>query len=228
MTTTIDPSIIDLTKVTPDIYMDEQSSMNVTVITVYPSGVLRDITGAKITWIATFNGQQQVKKDTPTMMVMLSPVPTSDVASNANAGQKAVVVDQVAGFGGDPWGRPIPDFAPYDIVNIVDEDGHAETNKIATIDAETDTLTMFNALSGDFTTAHTSSVTRIISSFTFQLLPGDTILPATKVYGTPILWNHLALAVWPSTLSPGNIYQAPTTIVAIRGRMFINPISDMS
>jgi len=211
-----------------DIYMDEQSSRKVTVNVVYPDGTPRDITGGAVNWVASFNGVQQIKKDTPTMTVMLSPTPSTAFSADVSGDQKNVAVVKVKGFGYDDWGRAIPDFAPGDIVNIADNASHAETNTVATIDTGTNTLTMVNDLVNSYATGDSPTVTKIISSFVFYLLPGDTSLPATKSYGTKIIWNHMAQVTFPAPLSPGNIYQANTTVVAVRGRIFIDPILDMS
>jgi hypothetical protein len=212
-----------------DIHMDEQASLNVFVNTVMPDGVTpRDITGGSVTWKASFNGISQIKKDTSTMLVMLDTAPSSLVTVTANAGQPSIKVAQVSGFAprpNDGW-RTL-DFAPGDIVNITSASG-SEVNQIATINPGTFTITMVTPLQNQYTTANGAAVTKIISMFMFSLLPGDTILPATKSYGTPILWDHMAQVTFPSPMLPSNIYQEPATLVAVRGRIFINPILDMS
>ena len=209
--------------------MDEQSSANVNVTTIHPDGTLRDITGGAVTWKAAFNGAEQIKKDTQTMQVMLAPQTLSLVNATAAVGQNDVVMVAVGGFGVRPNdGWKIADFAAGDIVNITDIMGNAESNVIESVDAETETLTMANPLASTYTVENTATVAKIVSLFNFQLLPGDTILPATKTYGTQIIWDHMAQIVFPSAMSPENIYSVSTTIVAIRGRMFISPILDMS
>jgi hypothetical protein len=42
------------------------------------------------------------------------------------------------------------------------------------------------------------------------------------------VWDHMAVVEFPVGLGPQDIYQVPTTLLAIRGRMFILPIEDMS
>ena len=86
-----------------DIYMDEQTSLNVVVNTVNSDGTPRDITGGAVTWKAFANGVEMIKKDTPTMLVMLAPVTSTLVTSTANTGQNTIILDQVAGFGTDSW-----------------------------------------------------------------------------------------------------------------------------
>jgi hypothetical protein len=217
--------IVNLSTATPDFTMDEQSTLPIVVTTVFSDGTLRDITGGTVVWKAFMNGVEQVKKDTATMMIMLTPATATTVYSTADAAQKVMIVDQVAGFGVDDWGRPIADLAVGDIINILDPSTmYMETNYIADINSTT--LTFVNPLAHAYTSAAT--VTKAISSFEFTLLPGDTILPATKTYGTPIIYQHMAQISFPSELGPGNIYQEPTTVVGVRGRMFINPILDMS
>ena len=206
-----------------DIYMDEQTSLNVVVNTANSDGTPRDITGGTVTWKAFANGVETIKKDTPTMLVMLAPVTSTLVTSTTNSGQNAIILDKVAGFGADSWGRPIANFAIGDTVTI-STGSISEYNTIAGID--TNTLTMVNPLSNRYLTG--DIVSKIISQFSFQLLPGDTILPVTKSYGTPIIWEHLAIVTFPVGLSPANIYQQSTSVVGVRGRMFILPIPDMS
>lgn len=220
---------INLNAIITDITIDEQSSATVMVTTIHPDGTLRDITGGVVTWKAAFNGVETIKKDSGTMQVMSAPQTISFVNANANAGQKDVVMVAVSGFGYRPNdGWPIADFAPGDIVNIADIVGHSETNVIDSIDTGTKTLTMVNPLANTYDSTDTSTVAKIVSLFSFQLLPGDTILPATKTYGTPIIWDHMAQIVFPASMSPENMWSVPTTIVAVRGRMFISPILDMS
>jgi hypothetical protein len=205
--------------------MDEQSSMNVTVYATDKKGVLKDLTGASITWVASFNGVQQVKKDIATMTIMLAPAATASLTSEAAAGADTIDLDKVASFGRDAWGRPIADFAAGDFITVTDGT-NSDLMTIESIDLSGFSLTFTSGLGSTYQAAATA--TEIIPSFSFSLLVGDTILPATKSYGTAIIWQHMALASWPAAMSPGNIYQAATDMVAIRGRMFIMPILDMS
>ena len=207
-----------------DIYMDEQTTMNVTVIVTYDDGSLRDITGSSVTWVASFNGEQQAKKDTATMTIMLAPAAGCTVVSKVTDGDTSITVDRVAGFGSDVWGRPIPDFAVGGIVTITDGTNE-EQAMILRINPISSTLTMADPIINSYQAGAT--LTSIISSFVFQLLPGNTILPPTKTYGTDIIWQHMAMISWPAYMSPGNIYQEATQIVGIRGRMFISPILSM-
>ncbi len=214
---------LDISSDNPDIHMDEQSSMNVTVYATDTKGVLKDLTGASIIWVASFNGVQQVKKDIATMTIQLAPAATANLTAEAHVGASTIVLDKVASFGRDAWGRPIADFAAGDFITVTD----GTNSDLMTIQSiEGYSLIFTGTLGSDYQAAATA--TEIIPSFSFPLLPGDTILPATKSYGTPIIWQHMALASWPAAMSPGNIYQAATDMVAIRGRMFILPILDMS
>ena len=215
-----------LTRDNPDINMDEQSSQFVQVSTTNPDGTPMDLTGATVTWVASFNGVQQIKKDTGTMLVMLDTAPSTTVADAVTLPSNVLTAAQVGGFSPRPNdGWPTKDFAVGDIVNIVDSGG-MESNTIADIDPEYYTLTMVNPLANAYTTSAT--VTKIITMFMFDLLPGDTILPATKSYGTSIIYQHMALATYPGVMSPENIRAIPETLVPIKGRMFISPILDMS
>jgi len=56
-----------------------------------------------------------------------------------------------------------------------------------------------------------------ITSFWFYLYPADTVLPTTKSYGTPIIWNHEARITFPATLFGTSEY------VVISGEMIISP-----
>jgi hypothetical protein len=207
-----------------DIYMDEQQTVNVIVNALKEDGTLRDITGANVAWVASFNGVQKIRKDTDTMTVMLAPQTAVELTDTALAGTYVVPVYAVDGFGYDAYGRPIEAFAAGDIVTMTAL-AYNEYNVIASVDADAETITMVNPLLNTYNAA--DDVAKIISQFTFQILPGETILPATKSYGTKIVWQHMAQATFPSPLSPENIYKAPTTIVPIRGKMFIDPILRM-
>ena len=214
-----------LTAVNTDIWMDEQTSMQVTVNTVLEDGVTpRDITGGTVTWKAFLNGVEMIKKDTPTMLVMLAPITETTLTGTATAGTTSITLTKVAGFGSDAWGRPIADFAKGDIVILTSAGGLLEYATITQIVGTT--LTLATPIVNSYAAADTCQ--KIISQFTFQLLPGDTILPVTKSYGTPIIWEHLAMITFPSGLGPANIYQQPTSVLGVRGRMFIKPILDMS
>ena len=212
-----------LDRVNSDITMDEQSSMAFRVTTTNPDGTPMDLTNGTVTWVADFNNNQQIKKDMPTLTVMLDAVPATTVASTAAAGSYVITVAQISGFS-DPWGRPVANFAAGMIVNIVSVGGNSEVNTIASINNMQ--LTMSNPLV--YTYSNGDAVAEIITSFTFQLLPGDTILPATKSYGTDIIYYHMAQVTYPAGLSPGNIYSVPTTEIVLRGRMFINPVLNIS
>lgn len=215
-----------LTRDNPDINMDEQSSQFVAVLATNLDGTPMDLTGATVTWVASFNGVQQTKKDTSTMLAMLDTAPSTTVADAVTLPSNALTVAKISGFSPRPNdGWPTKDFAVGDVVNIIDTGG-MEANTIADIDPVNSILTMVNPLTFAYTTSAT--VTKIITMFMFDLLPGDTILPATKAYGTQIIWQHMALATYPGSMSPENIRALPTTLVPIRGRVFINPILDMS
>jgi len=57
---------ITLTAENTDIWMDEQTSMNVTVNNVLEDGVTpRDITSGTVTWKAFLNGIEMIKKRHP-------------------------------------------------------------------------------------------------------------------------------------------------------------------
>ena len=214
-----------LTAENTDIWMDEQTSMQVTVNTVLEDGVTpRDITGGTVTWKAFLNGVEKIKMDTPTMLIMLAPITETTLTGTATAGTSAVTLTKVAGFGADSWGRPIADFAVGDIVILTSAGGLLEYATITQINGTT--LSLTSPLTNSYAAADTCQ--KIISQFTFQLLPGHTILPVTKSYGTPIIYDHMALVTFPAGLSPGDIYQQPTSVVAVRGRIFIKPIFDMS
>ena len=212
-----------LTRNSPDITMDEQTSVAARVMATNPDGSPLDLTNGTVTWVADFHDVQQIKKDLPTMTVMLDPVPSSALTTIAAANQNNVKVAQVSGFS-DAWGRTVPNFAAGDIVNITDTAGDSEVNTIDSINNLT--ITLVNPLSNTYTAAAT--ITNIIQSFTFSLLPGDTMLPTTKTYGTPIIYQHMAIVTYPAGLSPGDIYQQPTTFVVLRGRIFISPILSIS
>ena len=171
-----------LTRNSPDITMDEQTSVACRVMTTNPDGTPLDLTNGTVTWVADYHDVQQIKKDLPTMTVMLDPVPSSALTITAAAGQNNVKVSQVSGFS-DAWGRTVPNFAAGDIVNITSTGG-SEVNTIASVNSLT--ITLVNPLSNTYTVANSATVTNIIRSFTFSLLPGDTMLPITKTYGTPL------------------------------------------
>lgn len=56
-----------------------------------------------------------------------------------------------------------------------------------------------------------------ITSFYFYLYPADTVLPTTKTYGTPIVWDHEARITFPATLFGTSEY------VPVTGKMYITP-----
>jgi hypothetical protein len=209
-----------------DIEMDEQSTADVTVSPINNDGTAIDLTSAsEITWVASFNGVQQVKKDLAQMTVMLSAQTSTYPTTEAAAAQKNVICNKVEAFGLDGYRRPISDFAVGDTVVLTNINNQREFCVIDSINSKT--LTMVDNLTYTYPIT-TSTVKKIITSFEFQLLAGDTILPATKSYGTKIIWEHMAQAVFPAGLSPGNIYQEDTTLILIRGRMFVEPILDIT
>jgi len=209
-----------------DMAIDEQSSANITVFPKHSDGSPIILTNCSITWKASFNGEEKIKKDTAIMTIMIGPQLSTTSAASAAAGQKLVKFTNIDGFGADGYGRVINDLTAGDIVTIINNASQEEYCTVASIDATTKYVTMESNL----IYIHQSGnvIKRIVSDFRFGLLPGDTILPPTKVYGTPFVWQHMALATFPAGLSPGNIYQEATTMVLMRGRLFINPIIDMS
>ena len=222
-----------------DFTIDEQSSVNITVYPKYADGTGMDLANVgpgktgSITWVASYNGAQQIKKDTPTMTIMVGPQLTDSSAAPTvaaaprpinSAGQNRVKFSAVTGFGADGWGRPINDITVGDSIILINDSGSEEYCTVNSINATV--VTMVGNLVNTYETG--ISINRIANYFTFSLLPGDTILPPTKAYGTPIIWQHMAQATFPAGLSPQDIYQQPTTTVLMRGRLFINPILDMS
>jgi hypothetical protein len=202
-----------------DIEMPEQTSKNVTIITEI------DLTGSDVVWVASFNGVQKIKKDTGTMLIMIDTAPSTTVANGVSGGASTIQLVQVTDFPPRPNdGKPTADFAPGDNVTITAAGSHEETNVIQSIDGTTITL----ATPLKYAYSEGDTFVRWITSFTFQLLPGDTMLPGTKTYGTPIIWQHMALVTYPGNMSPENMKSAPTALVPIMGRMFISPILDMS
>lgn len=217
-----------------DITINEQATATITVYPTYADGTAVNLTNAgpgtqgSITWVAYNPSNQdaaQIKKDTLTMTIMIGPQLATTSSSSAVAAQKVVHFTKIETFGADSWGRPIPDLAPGDIVVITNEAGVGEFCEVATINVGSKAVTMVNNLSYGHESGNV--ITRTIPWFSFTLLEGDTILPATKVYGTPIIWQHMAVAKFPEGLSPENIYQEPTTLVLLRGRLFIDPILEM-
>lgn len=215
-----------------DIWLDEQTSLTVTMRVSTPEGVSLDLTEASVTWVATFNGVQQIKKTTGNMLVALSAQLETAVAAVTCAGATEVIVSKVEDFPADAYGRVVADLAAGDNIKLTNDYAEYEYRTITAVDKNTKCITLETALdyiySPPYADMTSGTIKRGISSFQFELLPGDTILPATKSYGTPIIWQHMALIAWESSLSPGNIYQAPTTLVGARGRMFISPILDTS
>jgi hypothetical protein len=207
-----------------DIYIDEQTTLEVNVDTIYPDGSPRDITGGSVTWVASFNGIQQIKKDTDSETVLLAPQTSTYMTSQSLIGQSVLNVNQVSLFGSDPTGRPIANFAAGNIITIVGPTT-SEYNVIRAIDFVHKQITTVSPLINTYPMSTT--VAAIISQFSFTLLPGDTILPATKSYGTQMVWSHMAVIKFTSQVGPENVYAVPTTVVGVRGKMFINPILDM-
>jgi hypothetical protein len=204
--------------------MAEQTSLTVNVNPTNPDGTPMDLTGGTVIWKAFANGTEMIKKDTPTMLVMLAPITATTLTAAASAGQNNVHLTQVTGFGLDSWGRPILPFTAGDVVTLTNVSGASEYATISQVSGLE--LIMTAPLQNSYAIADACQM--IISQFTFQLLPGDTILPSTKSYGTQIVWDHMAVVEFPVGLGPQDIYQVPTTLLAIRGRMFILPIEDMS
>ena len=208
-----------------DIFMDEQTTIRVNVNTLFPDGTPRDITDADIIWVATFNGEQKIRKDMATMDVMLAPQTLTTISTTVSAGHTSVTVANVSGFGRDGWGRPIADFAVGDYVTLTDSSaGAAELAQIQLIN--TDTLTLVSPTANSYSEG--SSLAKIISQFSFMLLPGDTMLPGNKVLGAKAVYDHYGQAVYPTSISPQNINSVPITVTAVRGNIFIDPIPDMS
>jgi hypothetical protein len=217
-----------------DLTIDEQSSVDITVYPTYSDGSPVNLTNATITWVASFNGIQQVKKDTDQMTIMIGPAmaqytggvyvyPT--VAATANPDQPVIRFSRISGFGSDAYRRVVTDLIVGNIVSIVNNAGQEEYCTVKSINETTLDITM----TSDLVYIHQSGniIKRIIPQFIFRLLPGDTILPVTKIYGSPLIWEHMAQATFPEGLSPGNIYQEPTTLVLLRGRLYIYPILDI-
>jgi hypothetical protein len=208
-----------------DMMIDEESSVTITVRPVYADGSPVNLTNASITWVADFNGEEKIRKDTAMMTIMVGPQLATTSAASAAAGQKNITFTKVAAFGADDYSRPITDLVVGDIITIINSSSQEEYLTIAAIDPDTKIVTMTTNLI--YTHDNGSVIKRIISEFTFSLLPGDTTLPMTKTYGTPMIWHHMAQAVFPAGLSPGNIYQESNTMVVLRGDLFIDPILDM-
>ena len=211
---------------TEDLFIDEQESANITVYPTYADGSAVNLTNASIKWVASFNGIQQIKKDTAQMTIMVGSQLATTSADSASSGQRVVEFTATDDFGADGYGRAITDLVAGDVVTITNDAGHEEYCTVASIDAVTKEVTMVGNLIYSYESGN--AIKRIIPEFEFGLLPGDTTLPVTKTYGTPIIWDHMAQAVFPAGLSPGNIYQVGTTLVVLRGRMFISPILDIS
>lgn len=216
-----------------DFHMDEQQTLPITVFAKRQSDDSPiDFTNATIKWVATKDGSQLTSKDTATMTIMVGPQTASLIqqidAADPQPGDYVVKVTKVAGFGADGWGRPIADFAPGNYVNIADSAGHQEVNVIARIDPVGMILTMTNPLANTYATNNAAQVAAFVTYFSFTLLAGDTILPATKTYGTEIVYDHIAIASWTSMMSPGNIYAIPASLTVLRGKLYVNPIPDMT
>jgi hypothetical protein len=202
-----------------DIEMPEQTSKTITVNTEI------DLTGSNVVWVASFNGMAPIKKDTETMMAMLDTAPSTTVYSGGvSAGATTIHVTKVAGFDPRPNdGKPTLDFAAGDQVNIIAANGtHQESNVIQSVNPTTKIITLATPLAYSYIAGDT--FVKWITSFTFSLLPGDTILPVTKTYGTAIIGNHMAMAIYQVGLSPGNIYAKDTSLLVVRGRIFLWPI----
>ena len=210
---------------TDDMMIDEESSVVVTVRPVYADGSPVNLTNASVTWVADFNGEEKIKKDTGIMTCMVGPQLATTSAASAAAGQKNITFTKVDTFGADSIRRVITDLIVGDIITIINSSSQEEYLTIEAIDSATKIVTMTTNLL--YTHGNGSVIKRIIKEFAFSLLPGDTTLPLTKTYGTPMIWHHMAQAVFPAGLSFGNIYQEPTTMVVLRGDLFIDPILDM-
>lgn len=208
-----------------DLFIDEQSTVDLTVYPSYADGSPVNLTNATITWVASFNGIQQSRKDTDQMTVMVGPQLATTSAALAVSGQNVVKFTKVSDFGADGYARAITDLIPGDIVTIINAYSQQEYCVVASIDPTSKNVTMVDNLV--YTHESGNVIKRIIPDFRLRLIPGDTQLPPDKSYGTPIVWEMMARAVFPEGLSPGNIYQEPTTLVLLRGRLFISPILDV-
>jgi len=212
-----------------DIFIDEQTSLRVTVNTIFPDGTPRDITEAEIVWVASLNGEQKMRKDTDTMQIMLAPQTATVITENASAGDTVINVAKTSNFGGDPWGRPIANFAVGDYVVLADAFGASPLNEQAIVTHVTDlTVTLASPISFNYPATDSPTFSKIVSQFSFIILPGDTILPGNKVLGTKIVYDHYGYAVYPTGMSPENIDAIPMSVTVVRGDMFIDPIPDMS
>ena len=212
-----------------DIFIDEQTALRVTVNTIFSDGTPRDITDASVVWVATCNGEQKGRKDTATMQIMLAPQTLTTIRQDVGAGDTVINVAKVATFGVDGFFRPIADFIVGDYVVLTDPvTTLTELAQIKEIDANALTVTLESPTEYAYVSTNGATFMKIISQFSFILLPGDTILPANKVLGTKMVWEHLAMVTYQTTLSPQNIDAIPISVVAVRGDMFIDPIPDMS
>lgn len=208
---------------TSDITIDEGSSVTVTVRPVYEDGTKINLTNAAITWVADINGEEKIRKDTAQMTLMVGPQLATTSNGSAASGQKNITFTKVAAFGTDGYSRQITDLIPGDVITIINDASQEEYCTVASINGYV--VTMEDVL--NYTHESGNVIKRIISEFTFSLLPGDTTLPITKTYGTKMIWQHMAQAVFPAGLSPGNIYQVANTVVLLRGSLFIDPILPM-
>jgi len=89
-----------------DIFIDEQTSLRVTVNTIFPDGTPRDITEAEIVWVASLNGEQKMRKDTDTMQIMLAPQTATVITENASAGDTVINVAKTPTSAATPGGDP--------------------------------------------------------------------------------------------------------------------------
>jgi hypothetical protein len=210
---------------TSDLTIDEGSSVYVTVYPTYANGAPVNLTNATITWVASVNGVQQVKKDSAMMTILLGTQLATTAAASAAADQNVIRFTKISAFGNDVNRKLITDLVIGDIVTIINNSSQEEYCTVASINIVTKDVTMETNLL--YTHEAGNAIKRIIQQFEFILLPGDTTLPLTKSYGNAIIWDHMAQATFPEGLSAENIYQEPTTMILLRGKLRIYPILDI-
>jgi hypothetical protein len=213
------------TKEDTDIIIDEQSTLVVRFSVLNPDGSYRDLSSGSVTWVASFGGEQKIKKTTATMLVSLGLRTQTDTCAGPQIGATSFTVTKVEGFGGN-----YQDFSAGDWIQIANKQGtNNEIVQLESVDTVTKTLHLVTPLTKSYSACPNQSVTgawvnRLVTNFEFTLLPGDTILPPTKSYGTPVVWEHMAKVEWAAPLTPGNPNKEPTTMVAGRGKLYIIPV----